>query len=339
MVIFIPVAILGSVGLFFGVCIAVASKKLHVHIDARVEKIISALPGANCGACGFAGCAQFAKAVAQGIAPPAGCVPGGASSAHAIADVLGVAAELKEPVMAVVHCKGGRAEAKERSVYQGIADCNAAVIAGNGHKVCTEGCLGLGTCVRACPFDAIEVNDNGVAVVDPEKCTGCGKCVGACPRRIISLIPKVHKIFLSCSNHDRGAKVKKYCSVGCTACTLCVKATTSGAITMVNNLPSLDYSIKENFVAAANKCPSKCFTDLVKARPKANIDSSCNGCRACVDICPVTAITGEQDKRHVIDKAKCIGCGLCVDPCPVHAISMWGGLGYSASDKTLRQRA
>lgn len=323
--IIIPVLIVGSVGAFFGIGLGIASKKLFVLVDPRIPKILEILPNANCGACGYPGCSGFAKAVAEGKAPPNGCIPGGAKCAHAIADLLGVTASTEEPQMAVVHCKGGHKEAAERAIYNGIQDCNAATIVGNGSKICQNGCLGLGTCVRVCPFNAIFINNNGIAQVDPEKCVGCGKCVNSCPRKIISMIPKVHKIFLACSNRDRGAKVKKYCSVGCTACTLCVKATPSGAITMDNNLPVLDYSKEENFITAAYKCPSKCYSDLVKMRSKANIDTNCDGCGLCISVCPVPgAITGEKGKRHIVDKEKCIGCGNCLHICPTHAITLWG---------------
>lgn len=333
------VIIVGGVGLFFGLFLSIASKKLHVHVDPRIEKIQELLPNVNCGACGFAGCAGFAKAVVKGEAEPQACIPGGSRTAGDIAEILGVEAEAAEPMMAVVHCKGGNKEAKNRSLYEGIMDCTAAILAGNGSKLCSDGCLGLGTCVAACPFDAIQVNENGVAVVKPEKCTGCGKCVSVCPRNIIELIPKVHKIFIACNNHDRGGRVKKYCSVGCTSCTLCVKATPSGAIEMQNNIPVLNYSKNENFIPAAHSCPSNCFVDMVKTRPKANIDTKCNGCSQCISVCPVKeAITGEKESRHVINKSKCIGCGICLDSCPVHAISLWGGLGYSQDDKSKRQR-
>ena len=328
----LPVIIVGAVGLFFGIGLGIASKKLHVSVDLRISKILDVLPNANCGACGYPGCSGFAKAVAEGKADPNGCIPGGSKVAHLIADILGISATTAEPVMAVVHCKGGTKEALERAVYDGLEDCIAASLTGNGSKVCQDGCLGLGTCVRACPFDALHINANGVAEVDPEKCTGCGKCIKACPRNIISLIPRVHKIFLACSNHERGAKVKKYCSVGCTACTLCVKATPSGAITMENNLPVLDYTKEENFIPAAYKCPSKCFTDLVKVRARANIDTKCDGCGACIPACPISgAIKGESGERHVIDKEKCIGCGICLNTCHKHAISLWGAASRTKS--------
>jgi RnfABCDGE-type electron transport complex B subunit len=337
--ILIPVSVLGAVGIFFGVMLGIASKKLHIFVDPKISRILEILPGANCGACGFPGCGGFAKAAAEGKAEPGACAPGGEKTASAVADILGVNATLGDPLMAVVHCKGGKKEALERSVYDGITDCHAAIITGNGSKVCADGCLGLGSCVKACVFDALSINENNVAVVNPEKCGGCGKCVKACPRSIISLIPQVHKIFLACSNHGKGAKVKKLCSVGCTACTLCVKATPSGTIKIEKNLPVLDYSKDENFITANAKCPSKCFVDLVKTRPIANIDTKCVGCGECVKVCPISGtIKGEIETRHVVDKKKCIGCGMCLNACSKRAIVLWGGLGYESVDNNSRLR-
>lgn len=325
-------------GLFFGIALGITSKKLHILIDLKIGLIQAALPNINCGACGYPACSGFAKAVAKGLSQPTGCIPGGSKTAHAIADILGITVKVEEAEMAVVHCKGGLKEAAERSLYDGIIDCHAAIAAGNGSKVCADGCLGLGSCVSACPFNALSVNPNKVAVVAPDKCNGCGKCVASCPRNIISLIPRVHKIFLACSNHDHGVKVKKYCSVGCTACAVCVKATVSGTITLEDNLPVLDYSREENFIVAAHKCPADCFIDLVKTRPKVNIDVKCDGCGECVAYCPVDAIHGERGHRYIIDKEKCIGCGLCLTRCHVHAIALWGGLGYIQNARSKWQR-
>jgi electron transport complex protein RnfB len=328
-----PVFTLGAVGLFFGAVLGLTSRKLHIRVDAKTDKILGVLPNINCGACGYPLCSGFAKAVSQGKAEPAGCVPGGFKTAHAIADILGVTISVTEAGIAVVHCKGGLKEAAERSIYHGIMDCHAAMVAGNGSKVCADGCLGLGSCVSACPFSAISITANNVAVVNPDKCNGCGKCVGSCPRAIIGLIPRVHKIFLACSNHDYGAKVKKYCSVGCTACGVCVKSAAPGAIEMKDSLPRLDYSGEENFIVAVHKCPSNCFVDLVKTRPKVNIDVKCDGSGECVKYCPVDAIHGEPGRRYVVDQDKSIGCGLCLNKCHVHAIALWGGLGYAQKTK------
>jgi RnfABCDGE-type electron transport complex B subunit len=315
-------------GLVFAPLLGFKSGKFSMRTGGNIIKIHGALPNVDCGACGYATCLAFARAVAEGKALPTGCVPGGPAVAHAIGDILGVPITMADPLMAVVHCKGGTKEATQRFVYEGIADCHAAIIAQNGPKTCRDGCLGLGSCVSACPFNAIAISDNKIAVVNPDACTGCGMCVKACPRAIIELIPRVHKIFLACVNHDRGSRVKNYCTMGCTACTQCVKATLSGAITMENSLPVLDYASGENFIVAAHTCPSDCFMDLVKFRPKVNIDAKCDGCGECVSSCPTAAITGEKGKRHVVNKEKCIGCGLCLNTCPVHAIAMWGGLGY-----------
>ena len=336
---FLPVMVVGGVGLFFGVGLAIASKTLKVFIDPNISRVQEILPNANCGACGLPGCAAFAKAVVEGRAQPGGCIPGGEKVAVNIGDILGVSASAADPMKAVVHCRGGKREAMDRSIYKGIPDCHAATLTGNGSKVCPDGCLGLGSCVRACLFDAITINENGLAVVNHEKCCGCGKCVTACPRKVISLIPGVHKVYLACSNHDKGRLVRRYCTVGCTACTVCAKATLSGAITIENNLPVLDYTTDEIFITAHAKCPAKCYMDLVRGRPKANIDTKCTGCGKCMEVCPMkNVISGSVGQRHVIDKDKCIGCGNCINNCAARAISMWGGLGYDAIERNKRQR-
>jgi len=319
---------MGSIAVILAVALAFASKKFSVQMDPRVEKIMGVLPNANCGACGFAGCAAYAEAVAVTGASTALCAPGGEKSSRGIADIMGVAMVSTEPMIAAVHCKGGDKEAVKKFTYNGVPDCRAAVLLGGGHKECPWGCLGLGSCVNVCAFDAIHINSNGLAVVDAKKCTGCGKCVAICPKMIIHLMPAAPKIFLACSNHDRGAKVRRYCSVGCNACTLCVKATPSGAIEMKDNLPVLDYSREENFVAAAHKCPQGCYTDLAVKRPKVSIDQKCNGCTECVKVCPVRgAIDGKPNGQHKVAFDKCIGCGRCIAVCPVHAINLMGALG------------
>lgn len=249
--------------------------------------------------------------------------------AKVIAEVIGAEeVESQEPVMAAVHCKGGDKEAAKKFHYEGIHDCRAAVLVADGNKECAWGCLGMGSCMEACPFEAIVIH-NGVAVVNPKKCTGCGQCVEICPKNIIQLMPASAKIFLACSNHDLGAKIKRYCEVGCTACGLCVKTTPSGAIEMKDFLPVLDYSKEENFVTAAYKCPQNCYMDIVAKRPKVSIDQKCNGCTECLKICPVPgSIEGRPNEVHKVVFPKCIGCGRCIPVCPAKAINLMGALGY-----------
>lgn len=322
------ILIVGTLGAVWGLLLSLVARKMHVHGNHTMEKISVILPGTDCRACGFNTCRAYATAVAGHQTVMHGCAAGGPKIAHAIGDILQTPVTMPEQMVAVVHCKGGRREALDSFEYEGIADCHAMMIAGNGGKLCPDGCLGLGSCVRACPFGALRVTENQVAVVASDRCTGCGRCLSVCPRSLLELIPRVHNIYLACANHDHGAKVKKYCSVGCTACTLCVEATPSGAITMRDNLPVLDYAGQENYVVACHKCPSDCFVDLVRARPKVNIDVKCNGCGACRPICPVGAINGQKGHRHVIDKDRCIGCGVCLNVCPTRAIALWGGLVY-----------
>ena len=178
---------LGALGFVFSVGLAVAAKKLAVEGDPRVDQINEALPGANCGACGFAGCRNFAESVAGGQAQPNGCPVGGAAVAKKIAEILGVeTGEVPSRKVAQVLCKGGHAEATQRAEYNGPKDCRIANVTQGGDKGCTYGCLGFGTCVAACPFGAMEMNENGLPVVFEDKCTGCNKCVEACPRILLS---------------------------------------------------------------------------------------------------------------------------------------------------------
>ena len=335
----VPVVVLGSISLVSGALIAVSSRTSHLALNKAAERIQAVLPSADCGICGYSSCTLFAQAVADNHADPAACLSGGSKVAVEVGVVL--AKMLEHPLdkrIAVVHCRGGIKEAGMTAVYDGLQDCHAATVVANGAKICTYGCLGLGSCVRACPENAIRIIENGVAVVDTEKCSGCEKCVASCPRSIITMIPSVHKIYLACDNHDNGNRVKQYCSVGCTSCAECVKTTPYGSIVMENNLPVLDYYTRETFVAAAHKCPSTCFIDMARARPKANIDSKCDGCGVCPTVCPVEAINGSHGERHVINKTTCIGCGLCVDTCHTHAISLWGGLAYTMQNKQRRTR-
>lgn len=258
----IPILGLGSLGLLFGMFLAYASKKFSVEVDPKVEQILDVLPGANCGGCGYPGCSGYAEAVARGEADMTLCAPGGPEVVEKIAEILGVENDASsKPVIAAVQCRGGNEEAKTRFQYQGISDCTAAQLIDGGNKACLYGCLGLGTCVKSCPFDAIHMGPNGLPIVDEAKCTGCGNCVQACPRDIITLIPIDQKIYLGCVSHDKGKSVKTICSVGCIGCSMCSrpKVTPSGAIVMDNNLPIIKDIYAEDLPVAVKKCPTNSF--------------------------------------------------------------------------------
>lgn len=252
---------LGGLGLLFGWVLTYASKKFAVEVDPRVEQLCRILPGTNCGGCGYPGCTAYAEAVVKGDVTPNRCAPGGLEVASKVAEILGLEAEEVIPQVAVVQCKGGREEAKLRYKYQGMEDCKAAQLVAGGPKACIYGCLGLGTCVRACPFGALEMGHNGLPVVHEEKCTGCGLCTQACPRNIIRLIPVTARVYLGCVSRDRGRKVTEVCSIGCSTCGLCAKPdiTPSGAITIEGNLPVIDYEKEADLMATVEKCPRNSF--------------------------------------------------------------------------------
>ncbi|MDZ7260928.1 MAG: RnfABCDGE type electron transport complex subunit B [candidate division KSB1 bacterium] len=253
---------IGVLGLLFGASLAYASRKFAVEVDPKVELVLKALSGANCGACGYPGCSAYAEAVVQGKAEINSCTPGGQATANQIAQILGKeVVGAMTPVIAVVQCQGGNKEARRRFIYQGLLDCTAAQLIASGDKACVYGCLGLGSCVKACPFDAMFMNSNGLPEVIEDKCTGCGICVKTCPRGIIKLIPKTQKIYLGCVSQDRGKKVKDACIVGCTGCTLCAnpKTTPSGAIKMEGNLPVIVNAEADDLMNAVTKCPAKSF--------------------------------------------------------------------------------
>ncbi len=253
--IIIAVCVVGGTGLVFGILLAVASFVFAVKTDERVEKITAVLPGANCGSCGYAGCGAFAEAVAGERAPVNGCTVGKAKVAAEIADIMGVkdAGDVEE-VVARVMCGGDRASALYKYEYSGILDCKAASKIAGGAKKCMSGCLGLGSCSAACPFDAISIV-NGVAVVDSDKCQACGKCVGVCPKALIRLVPKKSKVWVLCSNPEQGKFVNQYCKKGCIGCKICEKACPFDAIHVVDNHAIIDYAKCKSCGLCAKKCP------------------------------------------------------------------------------------
>jgi Na+-translocating ferredoxin:NAD+ oxidoreductase subunit B len=235
------IAALSLIGLIFGLLLSVAARLFAVQTDPLVEAIKEVLPGANCGACGYAGCSNLAEAVAGGEAKTNACIPGGEETAKAIAELLGQDAEASTQPIATVFCIGDCYKASDRFIYDGVKDCAVVSAFLGGFKSCIYGCLGFGNCVRECRFDAIKMGEHGLPVVDHDKCTGCGLCATACPRSIIQMLPKGKEGHLVlCSSHDRGKSVSAACDVGCIACKACIKACPQEAIEMVDNLAVID---------------------------------------------------------------------------------------------------
>lgn len=254
-----PVLSIGGLGLAFGLALGYAGKIFKVEENSKKAEIRDVLPGANCGGCGYAGCDAFAGAVADGSASANGCPVGGESCAFKIADIMGVKIEAKERHVAFVKCGGTFSDAVFRYDYRGLADCKAvSMLAGGGSKQCQYGCLGSGSCVRACRFDALSIVD-GIAVVDPEKCTACGMCVPKCPRSLIELVPYSAEYRVGCNSLDIGKTVRLNCKVGCISCKMCEKACAYDAVHVENALARIDYDKCTHCGECEKKCPMKCI--------------------------------------------------------------------------------
>ena len=253
----IAAAVVGIVGILIGLLLGVASEKFKVEVDEKEIAVRDALPGNNCGGCGYPGCDGLAKAIAAGEAPVNKCPVGGAPVADIIAEIMGVSAGESVKQVAFVKCKGTCDKAKQNFTYLGITDCNSAMnVPGQGGKACSYGCMGFGSCVKVCEFDSIHIVD-GIALVDREKCVACGKCVEACPKKLIDLVPYETFTFVQCNSQDKGKAVKEVCEVGCIACTMCVKACEDDAIHMNGNVALIDYSKCTNCGKCSAKCPTK----------------------------------------------------------------------------------
>ncbi|MGV8983565.1 RnfABCDGE type electron transport complex subunit B [Clostridium sp.] len=260
-----PVLSIGGLGLVFGVVLGYANKKFHVAVDPKIPLVRESLPSANCGACGYAGCDAYAAAVVEGGAPLNLCSVGGSSVAEKLGEIMGVSVESANPQVAFVKCKGTCSVAKEKYEYDGIQDCRQAVIApGEGPKACSDGCMGFGSCVRACDFNALHIID-GVAVVYKDNCVACGACINICPKNLIEFVPANQEVLVECNSKSKGKAVKDNCAVGCIACQMCVKACPVQAITMVNNLATIDFEICTQCGLCAAKCPTKAISKPLTA--------------------------------------------------------------------------
>ena len=263
--------ILGGMGALCGLVLSVAGKVFYVEKDPREDEIMEIIPGANCGACGFSGCSGYARAVVSGEAAVGLCPVGGQSLSEDMAKIMGVSVDPNaERLVAQVRCSGSGLK-NEKFEYGGIRDCAADMnLVGGGHIICRHGCLGLGTCVRSCPYDALSISESGAALVNPDVCKGCMICVTACPKSLIEVVPYQAHIKVLCASKDKGVVVRQACENGCIGCGLCVKACPHGAMRVEDNLARIDYTKCISCGLCVGVCPRKIIVSNVdEVKPEA----------------------------------------------------------------------
>lgn len=266
----IAVASVAGLGLVFGIILAVASKLFAVKKDPLVEEVRAALPGANCGACGYPGCDQYAEAVAADECPITLCTVGGEACAKDLEKITGRTAEVGIRMVARVKCGGTLNNRKKSYEYTGLETCLDMAQMYSGDNACAYGCLGAGDCEKACPFDAIRMVE-GVAFILEDKCKSCEICVGVCPKNIIEMVPENAAVSIACSNEEKGGIAMKGCKVACIGCKKCVKECPVDAIEVNNFLAKIDYE-------------------------------KCINCGKCIKVCPTNAILRYNNKKKKIVK-------------------------------------
>jgi len=270
-VVVVAILILVGLGVAFGIVLGIAQTLFAVAVDPRAARVEAALPGVNCGACGYAGCEAYAEAVVMTGAQTNLCIPGGADVAREVAGIMGVEAMERESEKAVLVCNGGRKVA-DKFKYKGLADCRAARLLQNGAKECDYGCLGLGTCVAVCPVGAIRMGPEQLPIIDEDKCIGCRACENVCPVNVLVVQPVSKVVHFRCRNEQRGAVARKICANACIGCGKCEKVcpTEPKAVTVEGFLARHNYEL-------------------------------CISCGKCVEVCPTGVIVNLKEKRKKKD--------------------------------------
>ena len=265
MTILITIVFSAILAFVLGVALGFFQKAFAVERDPKIDEVRAVLPGANCGACGFAGCDGYAEAVALGKTATTNCKAGGSFTAAAVSKVMGVKAS-SEDLVAVLQCQGGKDLAADRGAYVGLKNCRAAKIAVGGVKKCARGCQGFGDCVDVCKFNALSMGPDGLPHVDYNACTGCGLCAQECPQQLFAMVPRSRKgSIVLCSNRNVIKQaVGKACKTGCIKCDICVKACPEHCIKMVDGIPVTDYAACTSCGICVEKCPTHAYKLLEK---------------------------------------------------------------------------
>ena len=298
-----------GLGIVLAAILAFANRRLAVYEDPRITEVDDLLPHANCGACGKPGCSQFAEAVVAKEVDPGRCTVNSADMNQAIADLLGVEVIQHEKVVARLACAGGTHVAYTRARYTGLQTCRAAAVAGGGGKGCAWGCIGLGDCEAVCEFDAIHMNGFSLPVVDDDRCTACGDCVEVCPKKLFSLQPLSHHLWIACNNHDQEDEATAHCDVVCTACGDCVEV-------CPKKLFSLQPLSHHLWIACNNHDQEDEAT--------AHCDVVCTACGRCSADAPEGVVT-MRNNLAVVDYGKNdLASRVAIERCPTGAI-VWLG--------------
>ena len=326
------ILVMGFLGLIFGAILSYASVKFQVKTDPRIEETLARLPGANCGSCGMAGCSAMAEAIVTKGVSPSKCPVMLLPDRIKLEEYLGLRQPGESNVRVVVKaalikCQGLDSEEYKKFNYMGLEDCQSAVLLQNGPWLCPHRCIGLGSCVKACKFNAITISEHHLPQVNEDKCVSCGQCVLACPKQIIDIVDIEKTVHVRCNSTDKGADTRKICKTGCLGCGLCVKVCAYDAIKIENNLAKIDYDKCQECGACVAKCPTGAIIKENRPDYKGRVaeinQEQCIGCTICYKNCKFEAIVGGKVKeKHSIDSNKCVGCGICVEKCPKKAINI-----------------
>ena len=280
------ISVLAVMGIIFGLVLTIAAKKFEIKTDPNLDAIKNLLPGANCGACGFPGCSSLAEAIFTKDIPASKCLVAKNDAITAINDILGKKADIIIAKFPYLKCQHAPAKAEKTYKYNGLSDCSLVLTLFKGNRICKYSCFGMGSCVKACPFQAISIAENGFPQIDVNLCTGCGICVEACPQSILELSSENQTSHIKCNNLDRGKQALDVCETSCVSCGICIKKCPEEAISMKTyknsgTLPKIDETKCTQCNICIQVCPRKCITYNAPIQRNTFKSSQKAGCSAC----------------------------------------------------------